>query len=76
MTLRRTIMLSATLAASLLPFGAQAADVNMVLNWVPTADHSPYYYAKSQGFPVVEVSLWESDSSCATYRADQHGYNR
>lgn len=50
MTLRRTIMLSATLAASLLPFGAQAADVNMVLNWVPTADHSPYYYAKSQGW--------------------------
>jgi NitT/TauT family transport system substrate-binding protein len=43
-------MLSATLAASLLPFGAQAADVNMVLNWVPTADHSPYYYAKSQGW--------------------------
>lgn len=43
-------MLSATLAATLLPFGAQAADVNMVLNWVPTADHSPYYYAKSQGW--------------------------
>lgn len=50
MTLRRTLMLSATLAASLFPVAAQAADVNMVLNWVPTADHSPYYYAKSQGW--------------------------
>lgn len=50
MTLRRTLMLSATLAASLLPAGAQAADINMVLNWVPTADHSPYFYAKSQGW--------------------------
>jgi NitT/TauT family transport system substrate-binding protein len=23
--------------------------VNLVLNWVPTADHSPYFYAKEQG---------------------------
>lgn len=24
--------------------------VNLVLNWVPTADHSPYFYAKDQGW--------------------------
>ena len=24
--------------------------VNLVLNWVPTADHSPYFYAKEQGW--------------------------
>lgn len=50
MTLRRSFMLSATLAAALLSSGAQAADVNLVLNWVPTADHSPYFYAKKQGW--------------------------
>jgi 6-pyruvoyltetrahydropterin/6-carboxytetrahydropterin synthase len=25
-------------------------------------------YAVSQGFPVVEVTLWETESCCATYR--------
>jgi NitT/TauT family transport system substrate-binding protein len=24
--------------------------VNLVLNWAPTADHSPFYYAKAQGW--------------------------
>src|SRR5437660_5017172 len=24
--------------------------VNLILNWVPTADHSPFYYAKAQGW--------------------------
>src|SRR5437588_9103422 len=24
--------------------------VNLVLNWVPTADHAPYYFARSQGW--------------------------
>lgn len=50
MTFRRTFSLTTTLATSLFSFGAQAADINMVLNWVPTADHSPYFYAKSQGW--------------------------
>ena len=50
MTLRRSFMLSAAMAAAMLPFGAQAADVNLVLNWVPTADHAPYFYAKKQGW--------------------------
>ena len=24
--------------------------VNLMLNWAPTADHSPFYYAKAQGW--------------------------
>lgn len=37
--------------ALLLPGGAAAAEkLTLVLNWVPTADHSPYYYAKQQGW--------------------------
>lgn len=50
MKLRRSHRLTAVLVVALVPFGAQAADVNMVLNWVPTADHSPYFYAKQQGW--------------------------
>jgi NitT/TauT family transport system substrate-binding protein len=42
----------ALLAASLLlaapAFAAEKLD--LVLNWVPTADHSPYYFAKAQGW--------------------------
>jgi NitT/TauT family transport system substrate-binding protein len=31
--------------------GAHAAEsVNLILNWTPTADHSPFYYAKAQGW--------------------------
>ena len=44
---------SAALAAAALlaPVGALGKEkVNMVLNWVPTADHAPYYYAKAQGW--------------------------
>ncbi len=29
---------------------AAAESVNLILNWAPTADHSPFYYAKSQGW--------------------------
>jgi len=32
-------------------FAAGAAEsVNLILNWTPTADHSPFYYAKAQGW--------------------------
>jgi NitT/TauT family transport system substrate-binding protein len=38
-------------AALLAPATASAKEeVNLVLNWVPTADHAPYYYAKEQGW--------------------------
>src|SRR5919197_2760203 len=35
-----------------LPAGpvACAESVNLMLNWTPTADHSPFYYAKAQGW--------------------------
>ena len=35
-----------------LPAGpcAAAEAVNLILNWTPTADHSPYYYAKALGW--------------------------
>src|ERR1700757_756708 len=29
---------------------AAAEKVNLMLNWTPTADHSPFYYAKAQGW--------------------------
>ncbi len=32
-----------------LPASAAEA-VNLILNWTPTADHSPFYYAKAQGW--------------------------
>ncbi|MFC7398018.1 ABC transporter substrate-binding protein [Chelatococcus sp. GCM10030263] len=46
----------AVCAVALIIPGVAAAEeavkekVNLVLNWVPTADHSPYYYAKAQGW--------------------------
>src|SRR5258707_13440455 len=43
----------AGLALALVAPGApsQAAEsVNLILNWTPTADHSPFYYAKAQGW--------------------------
>src|SRR2546421_9301325 len=44
------------IAATVLALAAPAASasageaVNLMLNWAPTADHSPFYYAKSQGW--------------------------
>jgi NitT/TauT family transport system substrate-binding protein len=38
-----------TLATSAFP-AAAAESVNLILNWTPTADHSPLYYAKAQGW--------------------------
>ncbi|MCX6545409.1 MAG: 6-carboxytetrahydropterin synthase [Acidobacteria bacterium] len=39
----------------------------------PTVEHLAkiiYEYARSQGFPVEAVRLWETPTSCATYRGD------
>ncbi|WP_341704987.1 ABC transporter substrate-binding protein [Ferrovibrio sp.] len=42
---------SGAVAAVLVPTAGHAAEkANLLLNWVPTADHSPYYYAKAQGW--------------------------
>jgi len=44
------------IAATVLALAAPAASasageaVNLMLNWAPTADHSPFYYAKAQGW--------------------------
>ena len=42
----------AAIAFALLPAARlQAGEaVNLTLNWTPTADHSPFYYAKAQGW--------------------------
>ncbi|HZB92227.1 MAG TPA: ABC transporter substrate-binding protein [Stellaceae bacterium] len=41
----------ALLAIALVAPGAEAAEkLTLVLNWVPTADHSPYYFARQQGW--------------------------
>ncbi|MEH2475631.1 NitT/TauT family transport system substrate-binding protein [Nitrobacteraceae bacterium AZCC 2161] len=41
--------LALALLTPAIPAGA-AESVNLILNWTPTADHSPYYYAKAQGW--------------------------
>ncbi|WP_022724008.1 ABC transporter substrate-binding protein [Rhodopseudomonas sp. B29] len=39
------------LAVSIPALPAHAGEaVNLILNWTPTADHSPFYYAKAQGW--------------------------
>ncbi len=42
----------AALAATCLALAgeAQAENASLILNWTPTADHAPYYYAKAQGW--------------------------
>lgn len=54
MKLIRRSMIAVAGAALMFPLSAQAADINLVLNWVPTADHMPYYYAKQQGWYEAE----------------------
>ncbi|MEY9884754.1 ABC transporter substrate-binding protein [Bradyrhizobium sp. USDA 329] len=43
------LVLALALGATAMPAHAGEA-VNLILNWTPTADHSPYYYAKAQGW--------------------------
>jgi NitT/TauT family transport system substrate-binding protein len=38
------------LALVLVAPSVAAESVNLTLNWTPTADHSPFYYAKAQGW--------------------------
>ena len=49
---RAASLAAAVLATGLMLSGAAAANesLTLVLNWVPTADHSPYYYALQQGW--------------------------
>lgn len=50
--MKSTRMAALVLAIGLLAPGAATAEerLNLVLNWVPTADHSPYYFARAQGW--------------------------
>src|SRR6201746_1918862 len=41
--------LALALLAPILPASA-GQPVNLILNWAPTADHSPFYFAKAQGW--------------------------
>src|SRR5438067_1050467 len=54
-----------------LPYLRQQGEPVFVLDVNPTAENIArliYDYAVAAGFPVVEVSLWETDSCYATYR--------
>jgi 6-pyruvoyltetrahydropterin/6-carboxytetrahydropterin synthase len=54
-----------------LPVLRQQGEPVFVLDVNPTAENIArliFDYAKSQGFPVVEVHLWETEDSYATYR--------
>ena len=53
-----------------LPFLRQQGEPVHVLDVNPTAENIArliYDFAAGQGFPVVEVQLWETDSCCASY---------
>src|SRR5258708_19218946 len=48
----RSLKVAGLAFARLLPAVSSPAaeSVNLILNWTPTADHSPFYYAKAQGW--------------------------
>jgi len=46
------------LALVLVAPSVAAESVNLTLNWTPTADHSPFYYAKAQGwYEIAGIDL-------------------
>jgi 6-pyruvoyltetrahydropterin/6-carboxytetrahydropterin synthase len=55
----------------LLGYLRQQGEPIFTLDVNPTAENIArliFDYTAGQGFPVVEVLLWETDDSCATYR--------
>jgi 6-pyruvoyltetrahydropterin/6-carboxytetrahydropterin synthase len=55
-----------------LPFLRQQGEPVYVLDVNPTAENIAkliFDYTAGQGFPVVEVKLWETETCCATYAA-------
>ena len=49
----------------------EAGERVYVMDGNPTAENIArliYEYAVGQGFSVVEVALWETQTACATYR--------
>jgi len=56
-----------------LPFLRQLGEPVYIMQVNPTAENIArliYDYAIGQGFPVVEVQLWETDHCYATYRGE------
>jgi 6-pyruvoyltetrahydropterin/6-carboxytetrahydropterin synthase len=54
-----------------LPFLKEQNEPVFLLDVNPTAENIAkliYDYTAGQGFPVVEVRLWETEDSCAVYR--------
>lgn len=47
-------LIIAALAATLAAPAAAQTRLDFILNWVPGGDHSPYYYAKAQGWYATE----------------------
>jgi 6-pyruvoyltetrahydropterin/6-carboxytetrahydropterin synthase len=55
----------------ILPLLQQQGEPVFLLDANPTAENIArliYDFARAQGFPVVQVQLWETDDSYATYR--------
>lgn len=48
--LRIAALTFAAAMTAAMPAARAAESVNLILNWTPTADHSPFYYAKAQGW--------------------------
>ncbi len=59
-----------------LPVLRQQGEPVFVMDANPTAENIAkviFDQARLQGLPVVEVRLWETDTSCATYRLEEPG---
>jgi NitT/TauT family transport system substrate-binding protein len=53
--MRRNLVAAAAFAAATIALPAAAQQkLDFILNWVPGGDHSPYYYAKKQGWYAKE----------------------
>lgn len=58
---------------SVLAYLRQQGEPVFVMDVNPTAENIArliYDFAVAQGFPVVEVQLWETEHCCATYRGE------
>ena len=59
----------------IIPHLRQLGEPFYVLDVNPTAENIArliYDYARKEGFPIVSVSLWETESCYATYAPEQH----
>jgi len=67
--MKKLIAAAGTVLLSLATASASAADVTLMLNWTPTADHSPIYYARAQGWyknEGIDLSIETGRGSAAT----------